>query len=48
MASFIDACCWRATSMDRATMVEQHRSMIENTPNQAVEATPLREGEPTM
>jgi hypothetical protein len=33
--------------MDRATMVGQHHSMIENTPNQAVEATP-REGEPIM
>ena len=26
--------------MDRATMVGQHHSMIENTPNQAVEARP--------
>jgi hypothetical protein len=32
MASLLDACCWRATSMDRATRVGQHHSMIKNTP----------------
>jgi hypothetical protein len=48
MAPLLDACCWRATSMDRVTMVGQHHSMIENTQNQAVEAHPPREGEPIM
>jgi hypothetical protein len=34
--------------MNRATMVGQHHSMIENTLNQAVEARPPRENEPII
>jgi len=32
MASLLDTCCWRATSMDRATTVGQHHSMIKEYP----------------